>query len=104
MTRDIEASTGLRRILRQYQAGEATVAEILKFEAEFALDADLSPSVREVLDRVALVAEEVAANLRPESELRELALQLVGSLLTRVSTPLTWSTARTESREFAIAG
>ncbi len=67
----------LRKILREYLAGEKTLRDFLAWEATFALDPDIPAADRLILDRLALLGEEIAQGARDEIDFRTLAAELV---------------------------
>jgi hypothetical protein len=63
----------LRGILRDYLDGEKSLDDCLAWEAGLALDPDVPRELRQMLDRLALVGEEVDRGMREEADFREIA-------------------------------
>lgn len=59
--------------LAAYLRGGRTPADLVDWEAEYALDDSVPEDLAKYFDRVALIAAEVADGIRPEQDLRALA-------------------------------
>ena len=70
-----EVRREMRRFLDKYLAGDASVGDFIDWEAGLSLDPSAAGRLRGSLDRLALVAEEVADGVRDEREFRALALE-----------------------------
>ena len=70
-----EVRREMRRFLDKYLAGDAGVGDFIDWEAGLSLDPSAAGRLRGSLDRLALVAEEVAGGVRGEREFRALALE-----------------------------
>ena len=67
----------LAALLRRFLDGDATVDDLLVFEAPFAFDRSIDDELRHDLSRIALFGEEIERNMRPLSDLREYAEQVL---------------------------
>lgn len=65
-------------VLSSYRRGQRSLSDIIDWEAQYALDDAVDADLRQKLDRVALVAEQVADKIRPEAEMRELVAMILG--------------------------
>ena len=65
----------MRRFLDKYLAGDVGVGDFIDWEAGLSLDPSAAGRLRGSLDRLALIAEEVADGVRGEREFRALALE-----------------------------
>ena len=63
--------------LAAYRVGRLSLAALIGWEAQYALDDSVASEFRTTLDRVALLAAEAADGIRPESELRDLVAELL---------------------------
>ena len=70
-----EVRREMRRFLDKYLAGDAGVSDFIDWEAGLSLDPSAAGRLRGSLDRLALVAEEVADGVRGEREFHALALE-----------------------------
>ena len=79
MTKPDQRSVTIRQefaaLLRRFLDGDATVDDLLDFEAPFAFDRSIDDDLRHDLSRIALFGEEIERNMRPLSDLREYAEQ-----------------------------
>jgi hypothetical protein len=71
----------LRRDIRQrmadYLKGQMSLEDVLGWELQVNDDnAPIPDDLRSDLDRIALIGQEIAMGFRPETELRDLALEL----------------------------
>ena len=62
-------------LLAAYLAGDAGLGDFIGWEAGLSLDPAAAGQLRGILDRLALVAGEVADGLRDERQFRELAAE-----------------------------
>ena len=72
-----EVRREMRLLLDKYLAGDAGVGDFIDWEAGLSLDPSAAGRLRGSLDRLALIAEEVADGVRGEREFRALALETV---------------------------
>ncbi|MYA18680.1 MAG: hypothetical protein F4Z25_00035 [Chloroflexi bacterium] len=79
------ATRDLQRLLAAYLDGRAGIEDVLAWEADLSLDAEVAGSLRTSLDRLSLVAAEVCDGARAESEFRSLALEVVEAELAQPS-------------------
>ena len=88
MTKPDQRSLTIRRelaaLLRRFLDGDATVDDLLVFEAPFAFDRSIDDDLRRDLTRIALFGEEIERNMRPLSDLREHAEQALARASVRV--------------------
>ena len=73
--RSTELAQQLATLLGRFLDGEATVEDLLDFEAPLAFDRTLNADLRHDLSRIALFGEEIERSMRPLSDLREYAEQ-----------------------------
>ena len=88
MTKPDQRSVTIRQelaaLLSRFLHGDATVDDLLDFEAPFAFDRSIDDDLRRDLTRIALFAEEVDRDMRPLSDLRERAQQVLARASVRV--------------------
>ena len=82
--RSFQVRRELADVLQRFITGAAHVEDILSFEGPFAFDETLDSDLRSDLDGLALFAEEVDRDMRPLSDLRERAQQVVARASVRV--------------------
>ena len=75
--RSTELAQQLATLLGRFLDGKATVEDLLDFEAPLAFDRTLNADLRHDLGGIALFAEEIERNMRPLSDLREYAEQVL---------------------------
>ncbi len=73
--RSVTIRQELAALLRRFLNGDATVDDLLCFEAPLAFDRSIDDDLRRDLTRIALFGEEIERNMRPLSDLREHAEQ-----------------------------
>ena len=74
----------LAALLSRFLNGDATVDDLLDFEAPFAFDRSIDDDLRRDLSRIALFGEEIERNMRPLNDLREYAEQALARASVRV--------------------
>ena len=82
--RSFQVRRELADVLQRFITGAAHVEDILSFEGPFAFDETLDSDLRSDLDGLALFAEEVDRDMRPLSDLRERAQQVLARASVRV--------------------
>ena len=83
-----DTSRDLKRLLTAYLDGRAGIEDVLAWEADLSLDAEVAGALRTSLDRLSLVAAEVCDGIRAaESEFRALALDELEANSRRPSWP-----------------
>ena len=95
---EMTARRDLVDLLQAYIMGEVDLERLLAWEASLSLDPEAVGAVRNSLDELALVGEEVADGIRSEREFRGLAL----AVLVRETLRLSFTTASTASRSESI--
>ena len=75
--RSFQVRRELADVLQRFITGAAHIEDILSFEGPFAFDETLDSDLRSDLDGLALFAEEVDRDMRPLSDLRERAQQVL---------------------------
>lgn len=65
----------LMTLLASYLAGDTGIDEFMDWEADLSLDPVVAGQLRDTLDRLALVAEEVVDGSRNERDFRALAVE-----------------------------
>ena len=75
--RSVTIRQELAALLSRFLSGDATVDDLLVFEAPFAFDRSIDDDLRRDLTRIALFDEEIERNMRPLSDLREHAEQVL---------------------------
>jgi hypothetical protein len=68
--------------LQGYLGGDVTIEDLITWQLDFEPESrhgDVGRTLRADLDRIALIAEEVADGIRPEEDLRDLALEMTGA-------------------------
>ena len=86
----MQDETGMRvemmTYLTAYLKGSQSLQDVLAWEAEYSLAADVPRQLRSDFDQLALIGEEVDSGLRDESEFRALAESIVrGAAAARAS-------------------